>query len=169
MRYVQGDRLGTRELAKVSGRSRSSIQRWMKEDSWIEKKSQFETEVKPLAQQKTIEKMVEKLSDQLSEIAIANYSALRLQRDYATMRFQIIAKDAQRILKLPPEEQLAAAETHTTNHTIDTLSKILARAIAGINETVGLKYHVDINAAIDKAVREGYLVIDPSEENMIDD
>jgi hypothetical protein len=166
-RYVEGDDdIGIRPLSVQAGRAKSTLQRWAGEEidglNWSQQRVQFRSKLSAATQEKTIAKTSERLAEDIASITIANYAALKAMREYAAYRTQLLIRDAARIQKnYPPEQQLEECERAASDRTIETISRVLQRAVTGINETMGLKYHVNINAAIDKAISDGYVVTEP--------
>jgi hypothetical protein len=110
-------------------------------------------------------KMSDKISDSLSDIASDNFNSLKLMRDYITFRVRLVAKKAVEIQHLPPNEQYEAAQNMIGDTTLEALSRTLQRTIGSINDTVGLRYHTEVNAAVNRVIGEGYIILDPTEND----
>ena len=166
------DDIGIRGLASESGRAKSTLQDWSKERvegrNWQEQRVHFKSRLGTVTQQKIIEKTSEKLSDQLSEIAIANYERHKLFRDYAAKIVQIKAQQLAEIQNLPLEERARILAKDHIGYEMNYWSQILRRSTDAIEGVTGLKYYVDINAAAGRLEKEGYEVIDPSNEQSAD-
>lgn len=163
IRYVQGDRASIRQMVLYSGRSKSSIERWREEDRWEDERGQFQEKLKTVTQEKTLEKASDKLSDELSEVAIANYKAHKLARDYALAVFQIKARHLKKIQSLPEEQQFDALKSHSASE-LNYWSLILARSTQEIANSTGLAYYININTSAKKLEQEGYVVLDPRQD-----
>lgn len=168
-RYVEGgDNIGIRGLADASGQPRTTLGRWSSEGDWVGQRSQYSDRVVTATQTRTVEKVSEKLSDQLSEIAIANYKCHELLRNYAAKVVEIKAHQLQAIQQLPLAEKDAILAKHHSGYEMNYWSQILKRSTDAIAQVSGLNYYVDINAAAGRLEREGYEIIDPSNEQESD-
>ena len=169
IRYVEGgDNIGLRAIALMSGRAESTLERWSSQEKWVVQRGQHKGKLKEVTQQKTIEKTSDKLSDQLSEIAIANYERHKLFRDYAAKIVQIKAQQLAEIQNLPLDERARILAKDHIGYEMNYWSQILRRSTDAIEGVTGLKYYVDINAAAGRLEKEGYEVIDPSNEQTAD-
>jgi hypothetical protein len=162
-RYVEGgDNIGLRAIAGISGQPRGTLERWSSKENWVERRGQYQGRLAVATQQKTIEKASDKLSDQLSEIAIANYERHKLFRDYAAKVAQIKAQQLAEIQNLPLAERAAILAKDHVGYEMNYWSQILKRSTDAIESVTGLKYFVDINAAAGRLEKEGYEIIDPN-------
>ncbi len=163
-----GDDIGIRGLASESGRAKSTLQDWSKERvegrNWHEQRVHFKSRLGTATQQKIIEKTSDKLSDQLSDIAIANYERHKLARDYAAKIFQIKAQQLSEINNLPAAEKAAIVSKDHAGYEMNYWSQILKRSTDAIEAVAGLRYFVEINAAAGRLEREGYVISDPAED-----
>lgn len=159
-----GDDIGIRGLADASGQPKGSVERWARQELWVEQRRQYKDTLTTTVQQKTIEKTSEKLSDQLSEIAIANYKCHELARNYAAKVIETKARQLQEIQQLPLAERAAILAKDHVGYEMNYWSQILKRSTDAIESVSGLKYYVDINAAAGKLEKEGYEIIDPTNE-----
>jgi hypothetical protein len=164
---VEGeDDIGIRGLASESGRAKSTLQDWSKERvegrNWHEQRVHFKSRLGTATQQKIIEKTSDKLSDQLSDIVIANYERHKLFRDYAAKIAQTKAQQLAEIQNLPLAERAKILAKDHVGYEMNYWSQILKRSTDAIEAVTGLKYFVDINAAAGRLEKEGYEVIDPS-------
>lgn len=164
-RYVEGgDNIGIRGLADASGQPRTTLGRWSSEGDWVGQRSQYSDRVVTATQTRTVEKVSEKISDQLSEIAVANYERHRLARDYAAKIFDIKARLLAEIQNLPLAEKEASLAKYHSGSEMNYWSQILKRSTDAIESVTGLKYFVEINAAAGRLEKEGYEIVDPSNE-----
>jgi hypothetical protein len=164
-RYVEADDdIGIRGLADASGQPKGTLERWSRNELWVDQRVQYRDTLKTTIQEKTIEKTSEKISDELSDIVIENYKVHKLARDYVAKIIEVKARQLQEDLKLVGEEKKKAIAQHNAAET-NQWSQALKRSTDAINEVRGIKYFIDINAAADKLSREGYEIIDPSEVN----
>lgn len=171
IRYVQGDRISLRGMARASGRSKSSMERWSAEDTWEDERSQYQTSVKTATREKTIEKASERLSEELADIAIANFKAHKLARDYALTIFKIKAmhlkqiQERMQLQEIDPEQLSAEIKKHHNAAEMNFWSHILSRSTQEISAATGLPYYVNINTSAKKLEQEGYVVLDPRQES----
>ena len=164
-RYVEADDdIGIRGLADASGQPKGTLERWSRNELWVDQRVQYRDTLKTTIQEKTIEKTSEKISDELSNIVTENYKVHKLARDYVAKIIEVKARQLQEDLKLVGEEKKKAIAKHNAAET-NQWSQALKRSTDAINEVRGIKYFIDINAAADKLSREGYEIIDPSEVN----
>ena len=159
-----GDDIGIRGLADKSGQPKGTVERWAKQELWVDQRRQYKDTLTTTVQAKTIEKTSEKLSDQLSEIAIANYNCHELLRNYAAKVVEIKARQLQEIQQLPLVEKEVMLTKHHSGYEMNYWSQILKRSTDAIAQVSGLSYYVDINAAAGRLEREGYEIIDPNNE-----
>ncbi|MFN6179294.1 MAG: hypothetical protein ACK4ZH_01155, partial [Dolichospermum sp.] len=89
------------------------------------------------------------------------YKVHKLTRDYVAKIIEQKARQLAEDLELPGEERKRAISQHSAPET-NQWSQALQRSTNAINETRGIKYYVDVNAAVDKLAKEGYQIIDPS-------
>ena len=167
-RYVEcSDDIGIRGVATESGRAKSTVQKWSQQliegRNWQQQRIHFQASLGTVAQQKTIEKASEKISDDLSVVVSKNYEVHKLARDYAAKLMEARARQLAEDLKLPDEYRRKAIAKHNAAE-INNLSQALRRSTDAINEVLGVRYFIDINAAADKMRREGYEIVDPSED-----
>ncbi|MEH1790004.1 MAG: hypothetical protein V7L23_31670 [Nostoc sp.] len=164
-RYVEGgDDIGLRALAGTSGRDKSTLERWCSKDEWVSQRGQHQGKMQVITRQKTIEKTSDKLSDELSEIAIANYQRHKLARDYAAKIIDIKARQLAEIDKLPLAEKAVMLSSHHIGYEMNYWSQILKRSTDAIESATGLRYYTEINAAAGRLEKEGYEIVDPTEE-----
>lgn len=164
-RYVEGDDdIPLRQLIIDSGRNKVTIEKWSRDERWRDRRKKWRSNLVEQTRVKALEKTADILSDEVAAIATANYTVAKMFRDYARVRMQIYMKDLQRILTLPEDQQMKAASNHPTV-TINMLGKIASRAMADIAANTGLKYEVDVNAAIVRTEQEGFVVVDPSDDD----
>lgn len=168
-RYVESDDdIGIRPLADASGQAKGTIEGWVKRELWLDQRRQYRDTLKTTIQVKTIEKTSEKISDGLSDIVTKNYEVHKLTRDYVAKLIEAKARQLQEDLKLVGEEKRVALKQHNAVE-INNLSQALKRATDAIETVTGLRYYIDINAAIDKVAKEGYEITDPSKEDTNED
>jgi hypothetical protein len=164
-RYVEGgDNIGIRGLAATAGQPKGTLEEWVKRESWVEQRRQYQDRLTTATQTRTVEKVSEKLSDDLSEVAIANYEKHRLARDYAARIFEIKSNLLTEIESLPLAEKEASLAKHHSGSEMNYWSQVLKRSTDAIAQGTGLNYYVEINAAAGRLEKEGYEIVDPSSE-----
>jgi hypothetical protein len=165
-RYIEGnDNVALRSLATESGISRRTLEEWSREDEWVEKRRQFCGRLVVATTEQAVEKTSQRLSEDFSNIAIANYNAHRLVRDYAIAVFQVKAADMQNILQSNPSDRMAMLKSNHSPHEMNYWSQILMRATQGIENATGLPYYININTAAQKLNSAGYVVMEATEES----
>lgn len=163
-RYIESnDNIGIRRLAQDSGVSKGTIEIWCRQENWVGQKRRYSDGLQTATRDKAIEKTAEKLSDELSDVAIANYQAHKLARDYATAVFQIKAMHMQSILDTGASQQSELLKFHNA-HEMNSWSLILTRATEGINQATGLPCHININTAAKTLNSAGYSVTELRQE-----
>ncbi len=161
-RYIEGKEISIRELAEASGRTIGTLGKWASQENWKKKREHYLSELNELTYTKAAEKASNKLSDELSDISIANYNAHKEMRDYVV---EIIRKRKEHLEEIRHLNYAEWSREIKTKHTISELSHLsntLTRATEGISAAIGLPYHVNVNTAYKKLEAEGYLVINPS-------
>ena len=153
-RYVRGDKISIRQIALASGRAKSSMERWRQDDNWEDDRRQYQVQLGTSVTEKAIEKTSERLSDEIADIAIANYQAHKMVRDYVVELIQIRVAALEEDKKRDDLNMAAILKKHGAE-SLNYLSLALARATQEIATVTGLQYHVDINAAIRRIEREG--------------
>ena len=163
-RYIEGKEISIRELAEASGRTIGTLGRWASQENWKKKREHYLSELNEMTYTKAADKASDKLSDELSDISIANYEAHKEMRDYVV---EIIRRRRSHLEEIRHLDYAAWSKEIKTKHTISELSHLsntLTRATEGISAAIGLPYHVNINTAYKKLEAEGYMVINPSDE-----
>ncbi|MFM6026046.1 MAG: hypothetical protein ACKPER_24535 [Dolichospermum sp.] len=163
-RYVEcDDDIGIRGLADASGQPKGTLERWSRNELWVDQRVQYKDTLKTTVQEKIIEKTSEKISDELSEICTENYKVHKLARDYAAKIIEVKARQLAEDLKIENKQERKTAIAQHNAVEVNQWSQALKRSTDAINEIRGIKYFADINAAADKLQREGYEILDPSE------
>ncbi|MBW4480753.1 MAG: hypothetical protein KME54_28920 [Tolypothrix brevis GSE-NOS-MK-07-07A] len=164
-RYIEADdNISIKALAADSGLAERTLERWASQEDWVEQRRTFGGDLAVTTQAKIIEKTSDKLSEEFSNIAIANYNAHRLVRDYAIAVFQVKAADMQNILQSNPSDRMAMLKSNHSPHEMNYWSQILMRATQGIENATGLPYYININTAAQKLNSAGYVVMEATEE-----
>lgn len=161
-RYVEGKSITMIQLSKISGRAIGTIGRWASQDNWKGARYYFQQSLTQDIKDKTILKASEKLSDELSDISLANYQAHKEMRDYVV---SIIKRKMAHLAEISYLEYIdweRELKKHHPAGEINNLSMILARSTDCISNAVGLPYHVNVNSAYRKLEAEGYMVVDPN-------
>jgi hypothetical protein len=167
-RYIEGEQISMRELAKLSGRNLSTLTRWAVQEKWKERRDQFKAGLKEATYAKAVEKASEKLSDELSDISIANYESHKEMRDYVLDIVKRRRSHLEEIKHLEFGEWTREIKSKHSPVEINHLSIALSRATDGISAAIGLPYHVNINTAYKKLESEGYMVVNPAEDGVSD-
>lgn len=163
-RYVESEEdIGIRKLAVQAGLSKGTVEGWVKRELWVDQRRRYQDTLQTTIQVKTIHRVSEKISDELSQIIIENYKVHKLTRDYVAKIIEQKARQLAEDLELTGEERKRAISQHSAPET-NQWSQALQRSTNAINETRGIKYYVDVNAAAEKLAREGYQIIDPSKD-----
>lgn len=162
-RFVKSDdRLSIRQMAAASGRAKSTIEDWRSEDDWEDKRGRYQDEIRATTKAKTIEKVSDRLSDDLSKIITKNYKVHEIFRDCAHAYAQIRARQLLEIQKMEPEQQAEALKKLNTKEMNDW-SMIASRSTQGISDAMGLPYWANLNTAFKKIEDSGLIVIDPTQ------
>lgn len=161
-RYVEGKSITMIQLSKISGRAIGTIGRWASQDNWKGARYYFQQSLTQDIKDKTILKASEKLSDELSDISLANYQAHKEMRDYVVSIIRRKMAHLAEISYLEYTDWERELKKHHPAGEINNLSMILARSTDCISNAVGLPYHVNVNSAYRKLEAEGYMVVDPN-------
>ena len=161
-RYVEGKSITMIQLSKISGRAIGTIGRWASQDNWKGARYYFQQSLTQDIKDKTILKASEKLSDELSDISLANYQAHKEMRDYVVSIIRRKMAHLAEISYLEYNDWERELKKHHPAGEINNLSMILARSTDCISNAVGLPYHVNVNSAYRKLEAEGYMVVDPN-------
>jgi histone H3/H4 len=168
-RYVESEEdIGIRKLAVQAGLSKGTVEGWVRRELWVDQRRRYQDTLQTTIQVKTIHKTSERISDELSQIVIENYKVHKLTRDYVAKIIEQKARQLAEDLELTGEERKRAISQHSAPET-NQWSQALQRSTNAINETRGIRYYVDINAATAMLAKEGYNVINPSEEEDTDE
>ena len=169
-RYVEcGDKIGIRGLAALSGIPKGTLEHWVRNELWVQQRDKYEDALKTATQEKIVEKTSEKLSDEISVVIVENYKVHKLARDYAAKMIESKAMQLSQDLKIQHSKERQAAIARHSAVEANSWSQMLKRSTDAINEIKGIKYFTDLNAAADKLQREGFEIVDPSEENKDDE
>ena len=163
-RYIEGDRISLPKLAQESGVPEDTLSVWCKAGDWVNTRRDYHTKLAAASQEKSIEKTSEKLSDELSDIAIANYEAHRLARDYAASMFAIKASHLKQIKEKSLEEQLEGMRSHVA-YEMNFWSLVLSRATQGIESATGLAYYVNADASAKNLESLGYDIVEKQDKS----
>lgn len=157
IRYVQGERIGLRALAKVSGRAHSVLCRWSSKDRWTEQRGQYEGRMRANLEVKTIEKTTEILSDELSKINEEHIKGLEFYRKLAlqctqTLATELAALEKSGRFKLTKDKDFALV--------LQKYAGVHMDAINIERMALGMQY-LDLNKAIEATKKAGYDVVEP--------
>jgi hypothetical protein len=146
-RYIEGEKIGLRQLATESGQPKGTIERWCKADDWVGKRGQFQDELKTKTQEKTIEKLSERLSDAMSVLSLQHLESHKLVRG--------IAVDILKKIKVKVEETQNLEDIPV--RIVNAWSIILTRHIDGERKAAFLD-NLNLSSAIERVVNAGFVV-----------
>ncbi len=156
---MQGDRIGLRQLETDSGQSKRTLEVWSRQDSWVDRRSQFQDRLRVKTEEKTIEKTSELLSDEFSGLAVEHFKAHNKFR-----RLVELVNDCriQQIESATDPEELRAVVEKLNPIALNFWSLILDRHIKGERVATSMEYQ-DLDKAIAEVIKAGYKVVDPSD------
>jgi hypothetical protein len=89
-RYVEGDRVGLRQLSEMSGVPFRTLAYWSKNSDWTKQRETFCVTVATKAQRKSLERVSDELADRSTELVKAHLKALENQRTISARFFEYV-------------------------------------------------------------------------------
>jgi hypothetical protein len=174
-RYVRGAKIGLRELSNLSGRALSVLAAWSREDGWTSQREQYQNTLRTQTDQQAIAKTADKLSDQLSEMAIEHYKSYRGGRRIADFLLQRMTAKIEALESSHPEmrepeavrESLQSLIKDSHPAVLNLLTQIIDRCVKGERMVTGAEYE-DMNKAIAAVERAGFEVRVPPNMTLLD-
>ncbi len=158
IRYVQGERITTRALAKMSNRSIGTIARWCAEGNWTEQRDQYVIKLRSKAEQKTIEKTSDRLSDEWAKVNEEHIKGSELFLKLSVQLTMAIGADFQQ-----SKNKSKVAKDKDTYLSVQKYSSVYKEMVNLQRQALGMDY-MDSNKAIAKVISDGYNVSEPAED-----
>ncbi len=160
MRYVQGERISLRNLEIISGVDIQQLSRRSKAEKWPEQRSQYESKLSTLLDEKVAEEVSTKISVELAALALENFNDYKATIKLARRFFDAWNKHLDQI---PNEDAVRDTITNEINPVqVQKYASVIDMAIKGLRVAAGLQYE-DINTAIAKVTDAGYVVNESDE------
>lgn len=148
-------------LAELSGFARSTLQRWSAEDPrgrWHAQRDAYRTQLSKKTEEKTIEKLSDRLSEDYAKIQKRHYNSYRVFSElatlYGTQKIQVLKRaESQGYEKMA--EELAKVNPTAVNF----WSLVLDRSLKGEAASLGLSFYVNQHTAIAETEKMGYLPV----------
>ena len=157
-RYVMGDEITTRELAKLANRDPATIGRWSSADNWVEQRKQFANRMQTTTESKIIEKTSDRISDDLSELNEEHVKGCELFRKMSQQFAGILANHIQTSSK---DIRFALVTEKEFTLALQRYSGIFATSLQLERQALAMDY-LNLDKAIAKTMDAGLEVSNPS-------
>jgi hypothetical protein len=178
-RYIEGDPIGYRALAKLAGRPFGALQLWTTQDkarghAWPEERRKWHDNLRTKTTEKTLEKASEQIADKHAEILVDHFEAVKKYRNLALMNaeFQTILVNQKISLYQTAREedkldaaQQAAIALLSMSKEMSLWMGVLDRAIAREREALDVAQR-SVNIALKTVSSAGFEVTNVSEKVM---
>ncbi len=160
-RYVTGEKIGIRSLAKLANVNLSTIGKWCSHGNWKAERDRYQIELRSQTEAKTIEKTSDRLSDELTKLNEEHIKGSELFRKMAQQFAGILATEIQnstnpeRVRKLTDKEFTLAVQRY---------SNVFATAVQLQRQATGMHY-LDLDKAVSQVIKAGYDVSEPQEDS----
>ena len=161
IRYVQGEKIGQRALAKLAGRDPAVIGRWCSADNWVEQRQQYVSKMQAEAERKTIEKTSDRLSDEWAKI---NEEHLKGTELFRKMALQFGMALGNKFSNASGEDKPKIAADKDFSLAVQKYGSLYKDMVQLERIALGMEY-MDSNKAIAKVIRDGYDVIEPETDS----
>ncbi len=156
--YVKSaHRISFTDLAKISGISLRTINRWKVKYQWEKKRAEFWNTIKVSSNERVAEQVTALFSSQFTEMAQEHLNRYKRFGLFTDRLLDDMVSDVSNA-----EDKKQALKKVDVKR-LNTLLSIADRAMRGAGECVGLYLHIDANAAITSVENMGYKIIDPNE------
>lgn len=178
-RYVEGDRISYHELAKLAGVPYRTLSQWTTDDkkrgfSWLQKRKEWQENLRKKTSEKALEKASDKLSTQTAQVLSEHFKAVKQYRNLAqkTAKIQtfLLEKKIAEYEAAQGEEKILIAERVCNQ--LMTIAKdmslwmgILSQAIAREREALDMSQR-SVNIALKTVTSAGFEVTNVSEQAM---
>lgn len=182
-RYVEGPEIYLKQIAKDSGVSVGSVERWSTQDEWVKARKQFANSVELAKIQLVVDKPQREaveisdyyiqsreestvgIFDELPKQVLRNRAVNQLFLDYACAIIESKIENLNELFKLPFKERVEGINLYHKAQEINYWSMVAERATSAINATMGISYYMDINAAAKKLHEHGYGIVKLADNN----
>lgn len=183
-RYVEGPKISISKLSEWSEVPIGTLNRWSTQEQWKQRRTNYQERLTEQTREKTVAKVSDAISDELSQLTLEHLEAYRICRQIATIKASFVLKKlkkaAQDLEQIPsavphPEvpdnlavefrEAVRDAEMAHSLYGLDmamlnALSLVIDRSVRGERMAASLEYE-DINRAIAAVERTGLRVVIP--------
>lgn len=156
--FMRTEDLTIKDLSKVSGVSVKTLTGWSRQGKWpLLREAQQKLSLQPPEKHKNPTDDIDKSFDTREE----NLKCLVLIRDFAKTIVSIHAKELgnKMITAQNNAELVQYAKTLNTTDIIKWMAA-LRDSVTAIEETMGLQYITDVNAAYKRLESEGYVIVE---------
>lgn len=173
-RYIEGDLITLKGLAEISGVPYDTLRKWANKDDWREQRDRYQVELTSQTRQKTIEKVSDRVSDELSARSLEQLEAYTLCRRIGVLKAQFILKALEQRLAAHPEVSADEAKQEEQRQQATAVSKVdvamlnfltlaIDRAVRGERMVAGQEHEL-LNHAIATIERTGLKVSVPDDQ-----
>ncbi len=161
IRYVQGEKIGQRALAEQSGRTKSVIAEWCSRENWVQQREQYQGKLRAEAEQKTIDKTSDRLSEDWAKI---NEEHLKGTELFRKMALQFGMALGNKFSNASSEDKAKIAADKDFSLAVQKYGSLYKDMVQLERIALGMEY-MDSNKAIAKVIRDGYDVIEPETDS----
>lgn len=163
-RYVYGEKITTRSLAKISKVALSTIGKWCSEENWTGERERNQIEIRSETEKKIVEATSTEIADRITQLNEEHFEGFELFRKMAQNFAAILAREIQDITDKSDRQKRVANKDF--NLAVQRYSTIFAEMAKMQRIALGMDYE-HLNIAMDKVIAAGYEVTNPSVESMI--
>lgn len=158
-RYVREEKIGQRELSKLSGRAPTVIARWCKNEEWVQQREQYVSRLRAETEDKVIEATSDRLADELVKMNEEHIRGAELFRKMSQQFAGILATEIQQISQSDRSKTIINKEFSLA---LQRYSGIFATAVQLQRQATGMQY-LDLDKAVSEVIKAGYDVSEPQD------
>ncbi len=160
IRYVQGEKIGTRSLAKLANRPICTVARWCAEGKWAEQRDRYQIKLRSESEQKAIEKTSDRLSEEWSRV---NEEHLKGTELFRKMALQFGMALGNKFSNASTEEKAKIAADKDFSMAVQRYGSLYKDMVNLERVALGMEY-MDGNKAIAKVIKDGLIVSEPEND-----
>lgn len=127
--YIQGSDGNLKRLSKLSSVPMGTLKKWSTKFGWVRQRKEYQEKLATETREKTIQKTSDRLSNELSELAVEHLDSYRICR-------QIALHKAKWALRQLEKEFSASSTTHPESLEAEFLDVAQADAIAALDPAI---------------------------------
>lgn len=154
IRYVQGLRIGLRDLALDSGNSLSAVRRWCNDENWVNLRAAYQSNLSTAIEENTLAKLSERVSEDLVDLNRSHLESLARSRLMAIDFLEVLKKSVE---EYPREIRWERVGNKDFSLAILRYCNVLNAAIEMERSALGMR-HLDLDTAINEVTKAGYEV-----------